>query len=39
MKTTTLSIILFLFTVNMFSQINIADSTVNVVAYWDKGEK
>lgn len=39
MKTTIFSILLFLLSANLFSQINIADSTVQVIAYWDNGEK
>lgn len=39
MKTTFLTIVLFIFSANLFSQINIADSTVQVIAYWDNGEK
>ncbi len=39
MKTTILSIVCIFFVLPILGQINIADSTVQVVAYWDKGEK
>lgn len=39
MKYILLSIIALAFTANLFCQINIADSTVQVIGYWEKKEK
>ncbi|MDO5664520.1 MAG: hypothetical protein Q4G63_04575 [Bacteroidia bacterium] len=39
MKTKILTLTLLLLSANLFSQINNEDSTVQVIAYWDLGEK
>lgn len=39
LKTLTLITISLLISTNVFSQINMADSTVQVIGYWDKNEK
>jgi len=39
MKKTTLWVLWSLFCLPLYAQINMADSTVQVISYWDKGEK
>ena len=39
MKRGSFIVILLLFTLSSFAQINMADSTVKVIGYWDKNEK
>jgi hypothetical protein len=39
MKNQLLTVFLFLSWISTYGQINLADSTVQVITYWDKGEK